>query len=198
MNFAHSVRRGTLSALIATGVVMSSLASAAAAKYTIDSEHTFPSFEADHFVSVWRGKMNKARGTVLLDKAAHTGSVDVTIDLNSVDFGHDKLNEWAVGADFFDAARFPQATYSGTLTHFVKGAPTQVSGQLTLHGVTKPLVLKINSFRCMPHFVLKRDWCGADAVATFKRDEFGLDSGKTYGMKMDVTLRIQVEAVKDE
>ena len=118
--------------------------------------------------------------------------------MNSIDFSHDKLNEWALGPEFFNTGKFPQATYVGTLMHLVKGAPTQVSGNLTLHGVTKTVVLKINSFACKPHPMLKREWCGADALATFKRDDFGLDSGKTYGFKMDVVLRIQVEAVKNE
>lgn len=102
--------------------------------------------------------------------------------MNSIDFSHDKLNEWALGPEFFNTGKFPQATYVGTLMHLVKGAPTQVSGNLTLHGVTKTVVLKINSF----------------AFATFKRYNFGLDSGKTCGFKMDVVLRIQVEAVKHE
>ena len=172
---------------------------AAPAKYTIDPEHTYPSFEADHFgVSIWRGKMNKSTGTVVLDQAAHTGSVSLVVDLKSIDFGHDKLNAWAIGPEFFDSGKFPTATYVGTLTHFVNGAPTQVEGNLTLHGVTKPVALKINSFACKPHPMLKRDWCGADALATFKRDDFGLAAGKDYGFNMDVTLRIQVEAVKDE
>jgi polyisoprenoid-binding protein YceI len=174
-------------------------ASAAPATFTIDSDHTYPSFEADHFgVSVWRGKMNKSSGTVVLDRAAGTGSVTVVTDLSSIDFGHDKLNGWATSPEFFDTAKYPQATYSGTLTAFSNGAPTKVVGTLTLHGVTKPVVLTINSFNCKPHPMLKREWCGADALATFKRDDFGLDAGKSYGFNMDVTLRIQVEAVIDE
>ena len=181
--------------LLAAGSIAS--ARAAHVSYTIDSEHTYPSFEADHFVSIWRGKMNKTTGTVVPDRVAHTGSVSVVTDLGSIDFGHDELNVWAKGPEFFDTTKFPQATYIGTLTHFVKGVPTEVVGHLTLHGVTKPLVLKVNSFACMPHPMLKKEWCGADASGTFKRDSFGLDVGKSYGMKMDVTLRIQVEALKD-
>jgi polyisoprenoid-binding protein YceI len=184
---------------LSVGAGFAPLASAAPATFTIDSDHTYPSFEADHFgVSVWRGKMNKSSGTVVLDRAARTGSVTVVTDLSSIDFGHDKLNGWATSPEFFDIAKYPQATYNGTLTAFSNGAPTKVVGTLTLHGVTKPVVLTINSFNCKPHPMLKREWCGADALATFKRDDFGLDAGKTYGFNMDVTLRIQVEAVIDE
>lgn len=181
------------------GMACATPATAAPATYTIDADHTYPSFEADHFgVSVWRGKMNKSSGTVVLDRAARTGSVTIVTDLSSIDFGHDKLNGWATSSEFFDTAKYPQATYIGTLTAFANGAPTKVIGNLTLHGVTKPVVLTINSFNCKQHPMFKREWCGADALATFKRDEFGLDAGKTYGFNMDVTLRIQVEAVIDE
>lgn len=179
---------------------VSSSAVAAADTYIIDPNHTYPSFEADHMagLSVWRGKFNKTSGEITLDRAGKTGTVDVTIDTNSIDFGLDKMNEHAVKAELFDTEKYPQATYSGKLQGFVKGAPTRVVGDLTLRGVTKPVMLKIKSFKCMPHPVLKREVCGADAITTFKRDAFGMDAGKAWGFSMDVTLRIQVEAIMTE
>jgi polyisoprenoid-binding protein YceI len=174
-------------------------ACAAPVTYNIDPAHTYPSFEADHMgISVWRGKFNGNSGTVVLDKAAQTGSVDVSIDTGSVDFGLDALNKWAVGEKLFDVAKFGPARYKGKLTGFVNGAPTEVAGELTLHGVTKPVTLKLALFKCIQHPMLKREVCGADAVGSFKRDEFGLDAGKAYGFKMDVPLRIQVEAIAAE
>jgi polyisoprenoid-binding protein YceI len=171
--------------------------SAAPITYELDPNHTYPSFEGDHLggVSVWRGKFNKSSGKATLDKTAGTGTVDVTIDVASVDFGHQEMNEHALKPDFFDVAKYPTATYKGTLTAFENGAPTAVDGELTLHGVTKPVSLKINKFKCMPHPMLKRELCGADLYGTFQRDEFGLDAGKPYGFDMQVTLRIQVEAL---
>ncbi|MEO9215557.1 MAG: YceI family protein [Rhodanobacter sp.] len=170
----------------------------AATTYQIDPDHTYPSFEADHLggLSVWRGKFNRSSGTVMLDKAAGTGTVDITVDMKSADFGQDQLNKGAQGKELFETSKYPRATYKGKLTGFVNGAPTQVVGDLTLHGVTHPLELKINSFKCMPHPMLKREVCGADALATFKRDAYGMDAGKDYGFRMDVTLRIQVEAIQ--
>jgi len=170
---------------------------AAATTYRIDPDHTYPSFEADHMggLSVWRGKFNHTRGTVTLDKAAGLGTVDVTVDMTSADFGQEQLNKGARGKDLFETAKYPQARYTGKLVDFVNGAPTRVTGKLTLHGVTHPLDLKIDSFKCMPHPVFKREVCGADALATFRRDTFGIDAGKDYGFGMDVTLRIQVEAI---
>jgi len=166
------------------------------AHYTIDPAHTYPSFEADHMgVSVWRGKFNHSKGTVVLDKESGKGTVEVDIDLSSVDFGQDDLNTWAKGKDFFEASKFPHASYKGKLEGFASGAPSKVIGELTLHGVTRPVELKINSFKCIPHPMLKREMCGADALGTFDREAFGLTAGKDYGFRMDVTLRIQIEAV---
>jgi polyisoprenoid-binding protein YceI len=177
--------------------ITGAVATAATVKYDVDPDHTYPSFEADHLggLSVWRGKFNHSRGTVALDKAAGTGAVDITVDMKSADFGQDQLNQRAQGEELFETAKYPQARYTGTLADFVHGAPTRVVGRLTLHGVTRPLDLKINSFRCMPHPMFKREVCGADALATFKRDAFGMSAGKDYGFSMDVTLRIQVEAI---
>jgi polyisoprenoid-binding protein YceI len=173
---------------------------AAPATYKVDPDHTYPHFETDHFggMSVWRGMFKETSGTIVLDKQGKTGNVDIIIDPASVDLGNAKLDAHVIGPDFLDAAKFPTATYKGKLVDFVAGAPTAVDGNFTLHGVTKPLKLKINSFKCMPHPLNKRDWCGADAFGTFKRDDYGVDYGKTYGFNMDVTLRIQVEALKQD
>lgn len=164
--------------------------------YEIDPAHTFPSVEADHMgLSVWRGKFNRSSGQVTLDKAAGTGTLAVTIDLASIDFGHDDLNTLMTTPEYFDTARHPNATYTGKLTGFVDGKPTQAAGELTLRGVTRPVTLEIKSFKCMPHPLSKRDWCGADAYATIDREVFGIAAGKDWGFDMDVDLRIQVEAV---
>jgi polyisoprenoid-binding protein YceI len=171
---------------------------AAPASYTIDAEHTYPSFEASHMgISMWRGKFDRTKGSVTVDRTAGSGEVEIVVDLSSVDFGHAKLNAFMVGPEFFDVANSPEARYHGTFAGFVNGAPTRVEGALTLHNVTKPLTLKVKSFKCIPDPMLKRERCGADAFATFQRDQFGLDAGKSYGFSMAVALQIQVEALKN-
>ncbi|WP_228894255.1 YceI family protein [Pseudoduganella aquatica] len=182
-------------AALASGMA-SNGATAAPVSYDVDPHHTFPSFEADHMgISFWRGKINKNSGKIVLDREAGQGTVDIAIDLSSIDFGEDLLNKWALGKDFFDVKKHGKtARYSGKL-NLANGDPTEVQGQLTLMGVTKPLTLKLNRFKCIPHPMLKRELCGADAAATFNREEFGLAAGKDYGFSMDVALRIQVEAV---
>jgi polyisoprenoid-binding protein YceI len=165
--------------------------------YKVDPGHTFPSFEADHFggLSNWRGKFDKTDGTIVLDRANKTGTVDINIDATSLDFGHAKLNEHAKGPDMFDVAKYPTANYKGKLV-FKGDVPTSVDGELTLHGVTKPVTLHIDQFKCMQHPMLKREVCGADATATFNRADFGVDYGVKMGFKPEVKLAIQVEAVK--
>ena len=173
-------------------------AAAAPATYTIDPEHTHPSFEADHFggMSVWRGKLTASNGTVVIDREAKTGTVDIVIDMNSIDFGVEKLETHMKSGDagMLDTAKFPTATYKGTLVKFKDGAPTEVQGELTLHGVTKPVTLTIRTFKCMAHPMKKKEFCGADAITTINREDFGVSWGKAFGFGMDVKLAIQVEA----
>ncbi len=168
----------------------------AADTYTIDPSHTYPSFEADHMgISVWRGKFTKTSGTVTLDRAAKTGSLDITIDASSVDFGHAKLNDHVKSADVFDVQKFPTATYKGTAIKFEGDKPVAVDGELTLHGVTKPVQLKINKFTCIQHPMLKREVCGADASGTFNRTDFGINYA-VPPFSPEIKLAIQVEAIK--
>ena len=142
-------------------------ASAASVTYEIDPAHTFASFEADHMgMSTFRGKFNRSSGQVTLDKAAGTGSVTVEIDATSIDFGQDDLNALMAQPEYFDTTRHPVARYTGELAGFVDGSPTRVVGHLTFRGETRSLDLEIDSFKCMPHPVSKRDWCGADAHGT--------------------------------
>lgn len=196
----NTVIRSTLASMtLLAGASLAGAAQAAPVTYKIDPTHTYPSFEADHMgVSVWRGKFNKSEGTVVLDKKAGSGTVEVVVDTKSIDFGLDAMNEHANKPELFDTGKFPTATYKGKFVDFADGAPTRVDGELTLHGVTKPLSLKIAKFKCMPHPMLKRELCGADASASFQRDQFGMSAGKDYGFSMNVDLRIQVEAIAAE
>jgi polyisoprenoid-binding protein YceI len=175
-----------------------STATAASTTYTLDPDHTHPSFEVDHFggLSTWRGTFKKTSGTVTIDTEAKSGTVNVVIDTATIDFAHDKLNEHATGPEMLDAAKYPSAEYKGKFVNFANGAPGTISGALTLHGVTKPLMLTINSFKCFEHPMLKKQVCGADASGTFNRADFGVNYGQQYGFKQDVLLRIQVEGIK--
>ena len=190
--------RTLITAAVAAASIVSLTPAFAAETYQLDPSHTYPSFAADHFggVSVWRGKFTKTTGTVTLDRQNKTGSVDVTIDPASIDTGNATLNEHLQKPEFFDVSKYPTATYKGTQIKFDGDKPVEVIGDLTLHGVTKPVTLKIKSFKCIMHPMLKREVCGVDASADFPRDEFGLDFGKAYGFSMDTKLQIQAEGIK--
>jgi polyisoprenoid-binding protein YceI len=166
--------------------------------YVIDPDHTFPAFEADHMggISLWRGKINSTSGKIILDKKNKTGSVNVVMEMDSIDFGHEGMNEKAKSGALFDVEDFPQAVYEGILIDFQDGKPTKVEGELTLHGISKNVDLEISAFKCRLHPFKLREVCGADVRGNIMRDDFGIDYAKLMGFKMDVALRIGVEAIK--
>ena len=166
--------------------------------YVIDPNHTFPAFEADHMggLSLWRGKINSTSGEIILDKKNKTGSVSVVMEMDSIDFGHDGMNKKVKSDDMFDVEEFPQARYEGTLINFQDGSPTKVEGELTLHGITKKVDLEIKAFKCRLHPFKLKQVCGADIRGNIMRDDFGISYAKMMGFKMDVALRIGVEAIK--
>jgi polyisoprenoid-binding protein YceI len=181
--------------LIAT-LLAASATSAMAATYNLDPTHTFPSFEADHMgLSVWRGKFNKTSGTVNLDRAAKTGSLEVKIEADSIDFGLDAMNKHAKDDVMFNVAKFPTITYTSKSFKFDGDKLVGVEGELTLLGVTKPVALKVDKFKCIMHPRYKKEVCGADATAEFKRSDFGLNYGLP-NFSPEVKLAIQIEAIK--
>jgi polyisoprenoid-binding protein YceI len=178
-----------------TAAMASWAAFAAPVTYQLDPTHTYPSFEADHMggLSVWRGKFTATTGSVVYDKDAKAGSINVTVDMNSIDFGMPKLDEHAKSAEIFDTAKYPTATYTGKFSKWNGSVPTEAQGTLTMHGVSKPVTLVIDSFLCKPSPMTKKEVCGADATATFNRADFGVNFGDKYGFKQEVKLQIQVE-----
>jgi len=182
------------------------VAMAAPATYRLDPNHTHPLFEVDHFggLSTWRGLFKSTSGTITLDRERGTGTVEVVIELSSIELGHDTLNQIVVGTKIgewngLDVARYPTATYKGTLGGFVHGAPTVATGELTLHGVSRPVALRIDSFKCIAkHPITGREVCGADAFGTFNRADFGVNAGLQFGFRQEVTVRIQVEAIRQD
>lgn len=181
--------------IIAT-LLAASATSAIAATYNIDPSHTYPSFEADHMgLSMWRGKFDKTSGTVTMDRAAKTGALDVTIQADSIDFGFEKMNTHAKNADMFNVEKFPTITYKSNHFKFEGEQLVGVEGELTMLGVTKPVSLKVDRFKCIMHPRYKREVCGANAIAEFKRTDFGLNYG-TPAFAPEVRLAIQIEAIK--
>ena len=169
----------------------------AADSYTIDSHHTFPSFEIDHLgFSIQRGRFNESSGKVVLDSANRQGSIDVTVNVASISTGLVELEEHLRGQDFFDAARYPTMTFKSDRLSFSGDKLSGADGTLTLHGVKKPVHLTVDHSYCGMNAIRLKYTCGANAVASIRRSDFGID--KYVPMIGDeVKVLIQVEATRD-
>ncbi|OWY38371.1 polyisoprenoid-binding protein [Xenophilus sp. AP218F] len=190
----NRIARFALAAAIAG---LSSAAFAAPETYVIDGTHTFPRFSYSHFgFSTQLSRFDKTSGTIVLDKAAKTGSVDVVIDMKSVNTGFPVFNGHIQGEDFFDTAKYPTATFKSTKVLFDGDKPSAVEGNLTIKGVTKPVTLTLSSFQQMPHPMLKKDAIGANASVKVKRSEFNAGKYAPY-VGDDVTIDIAVEAIHE-
>ncbi|BAN35970.1 hypothetical protein SCD_n02161 [Sulfuricella denitrificans skB26] len=185
----------TLIALALTSTL--NVSAFAADSYTIDSRHTFPSFEVSHLgFSIQRGRFNNSAGKITLDTSAKSGSIDVTIDTASIDTGLAELEKHLQGEDFFDVAKYPTITFTSKSLKFEGDKLIGANGDFTMHGVTKPVNLVIDHFRCAPHPMNKKPTCGANATTTIKRSEFGITK-YVPAVGDEVKIVIQVEATKD-
>jgi polyisoprenoid-binding protein YceI len=170
---------------------------AAPETFAVDPTHTAPRFEYSHFgYSNQLHRFDKTSGKIVIDRAAKTGSVDVTIDAKSVNTGFPVFNEHIQGDDFFATASHPTITFKSTAVKFDGDKPVAVDGNLTIKGVTKPVTLTVTSFQSMPHPMLKKDAIGANAFTKIKRSDFNMGKYAPY-VSDDVTLSIGVEAIKE-
>ncbi len=170
-------------------------ASAAPLTYTVDGTHTFPRFSYSHFgYSTQLSRFDKTTGTVVFDAEAKTGSVDIVIDMKSVNTGFVDFNGHIQGEDFLDTAKFPQATFKSTKVVFEGDKPKTIEGNLTIKGVTKPVTLTVTSFQAMPHPMLKKPAMGANAFTTIKRTEFNAGKYAPY-VGDEVRIDIALEAI---
>lgn len=169
---------------------------AMAGSYTIDPTHTYPNFTINHLgFSTMHGRFGKTSGSLNLDQAKGTGSVDITVDMASVDTGFKKRDDHLRSPDFFNAIEFPTMTFKSTKVVF-KGKGAVVTGNLTIKGVTKSVKLDIPSINCGVHPFNKKHVCGFDASTSIKRSDFGIKYGlPAIGDEMNI--RIELEAVKN-
>ena len=164
--------------------------------YVIDTNHTKPRFEYNHLgFSDQESRFDTVSGSITLDRAAKTGSVDITIDANSVDSGYPVFNGHLKGEDFFDTAKYPTITYKSDKFRFDGDKLVSVDGDLTIKGITRPVTLTITSMLCKPHPMVKKDACGANAVAHIKRSDFNM-AKYVPAVSDEVTLSIPVESIK--
>jgi polyisoprenoid-binding protein YceI len=166
--------------------------------YVVDPAHTFPSFEVLHLgIATQRGRFDRSRGKVVLDRAGRAGTLDIEIDTDSVSTGNPKLDEVLRSDELFDAVHYPKVTFRSTKVEFRGEEPARVEGSLTFHGATRPVTLELTRFSCTRKPFLVRTTCGADAEARLSRAAFGVSSYASF-VGDEVRIMIQVEAVKEE
>lgn len=176
--------------------LLSSIAYAAPETYVIEPSHSMPRFEYSHFgYSLQLSRFDSTSGKITLDRAAKSGSVDVTIDAKSVNTGSALFNGHIQGEDFFDTAKYPTIIFKSNKVKFDGDKVTSVDGDLTVKGITKPVTLTVNSFLCMPHPMMKKEACGATATTKVKRSDFNMGKYAPY-VGDEVTLTIPVESIK--
>ena len=184
-----------LSLTAALFAALAGSAIAAPVTYGVDSTHTFPRFSYSHFgYSTQLSSFKNTSGKVVFDAEAKTGSVDISIDMKSVNTGFDDFNGHIQGEDFLDTAKFPTATFKSTKVVFEGDKPKSIEGNLTIKGVTKPVTLTVTSFQAMPHPMMKKPALGANAFTTIKRSEFGAGKFAPY-VGDEVRIDIAIEAV---
>lgn len=181
---------------LALAASFSSAVFAAPETYVIDTNHTKPRFEYAHLgFSNQESRFDNVSGSITIDRAAKTGSANITIDATSVNTGSAVFNGHIQAEDFFDTAKYPTITYKADKFKFDGDKLVAVDGNLTIKGVTKPVTLTVTSFLCMPHPMAKKDACGANATAQIKRTEFNMGKYAPY-VSDEVTLTIPVESLK--
>ena len=185
-----------ISKLIAViGMAASASAFAAPRTFVGDPNHTVARFSYNHLgFSTQLSRFNKTDAEIMLDQQAKKASVNVTIDMKSIDTGVNAFDEHIQGGDFLDTSKFPSATFKSTNVVFDGDKPAKIEGNLTIKGVTKPVTLTVTSFQAAQHPMLKKDAIGANAYAVIKRSEF--NAGKyAPGVSDEVRIDVAIEAI---
>ena len=142
--------------------------------YVLDTKHTVPVFSVTHLgFSQQSGSFGETTGKVTLDRTAKKGSLDVSVASGSLVMAP-AFAKMVVGEDFLNAEKFPKMTYKSTDLLFDGDNLVGANGEFTLLGVTRPVALKVTTFKCGPQPFNKRPMCGGEATATFKRSDFGM------------------------
>lgn len=176
--------------------LIAATAFAAPESYTVDPRHTFPSFEVNHLgFSTQRGRFDRTRGRIILDRQAQHVTVEITIDAASIDTGLDDLEARLREADFLDVEKYPTITFKSTGARFRGETLVELDGELTMRGATRPVRLRVDNFRCGNHPVNKKPLCSADVFGTLNRSAFGIKHLVPL-IGDEVKMLIQIEAYR--
>lgn len=183
---------------------LSFAAMAAPESYAFDPRHTFAHFAVEHndLSTIW-GRFDKSSGKFTLDRQGRSGALNFTVETSSLTTGDSERgdrprsrDEHLRSPDFFNSTEFPRMMYKSSDVTFNGDAPSEVRGQLTLLGVTRPMALKVDRWKCAQHPVTKRAMCGGNATGALKRSDFGMKWG-IPATSDEVKIMITFEAFKD-
>jgi polyisoprenoid-binding protein YceI len=193
MNFKS--RQAYLPFFTAFLVVFASFANAAVETYKADPAHSSVDFSIRHFFSKVTGRFQKFNATLTVDREAMEKSeVKATIDVSSIDTNQEKRDTHLRSADFFDATKYPTMTFHSKSWKKVNENEFDVLGDLTLHGATKPVTLRVKSLGFGPG-MKDTQISGWEAKTTIKRSDFGITTGAP-AVGEEVEIQINVEATK--
>jgi len=193
---AAIIRCSTTALIAMVAAMVQTIALAAPVPYVVDAKHTYASFEINHLgLSTARGTFDRTSGTITLDTAMGEGYIEIVIETASVDTGLAKRDQHLRAAEFFNVEKYPTMTFVSTTLRFDENRLTGADGNLTMLGKTRPVSLDVTRFNCVQHPIHKKSACGADAVTSIRRSDWGMT---TYVPMIgdEVTIRIGIEALK--
>jgi len=165
--------------------------------YKIDPEHTFSSFEYQHWgLSTQRGRFDKNIGSITMDTDSKSGSINLEIEASSVNTGSEVFNRAMRSSNFFDTDNFPKISFSSDKLIFNEDKLSQVIGKLTIKNTTLPVTIEVTQFNCRFMILYLREACGANGYTKILRSDFKVGRYVPF-VSDEVTLYFNVEAIKE-
>ena len=187
-------------AIAALAAGIGNVASAAIETYSIDPVHSSVGFSVRHFLTKVPGLFTKFSGTITVDREnLENSTVSATIDVGSVSTNNEKHDNHLKSPDFFDAANFTTITFTSKSWKKTGDNTFDVTGDLTIHGVTKEVVLKVDLLGFGPG-MMGAQLSGWDATTTLNREDFGVKGpamlGKALGSEVGVSITVEADLKK--
>tara|TARA_R100001129_G_scaffold170896_2_gene140677 strand:- start:507 stop:1115 length:609 start_codon:yes stop_codon:yes gene_type:complete len=195
----NSIKKAGATLAVVAGLSGAAFSAQAADTYKLDPTHTSVLFIVNHLgFSDYQGRFNGVTGELTLDREnPSASSATITIDLNQIDSGVEALDNHMKTADFFNVEEFPTATFTSTSVELVGDNAATVTGDLTLLGETKPLVLDVSLSGEGTHPMTGDEVVGFSADGVVTRTDYGMDF-LVPGVGDEVTLQISSEFLKQK
>lgn len=199
MSLSIKFRRSLSAAVAVAGLALTSVsfaATAPAGNYKVDPAHSVAYFEIGHMggISRFMGRFNDMTGDLVVD-TPEKSKIKVEVKVDSIDTKHDGLEKHLKSPDFFNAAQFPTISFVSSAVTLNPAGEGTLSGNLTMHGVTKPVTLKLKHIGS-GQGMKGETRVGYVAISTIKRSDFGMTYGVPQAATDELELHINIEAVK--